>query len=1309
MPLPTSPRAPHPRPVQLQPIALPPSPHNQSSAQADTPNGNPDLPSPQGPGGRPKEYRGMLYPPASIPALLDQLQPQQLVSYGYTGSKIDREKGDLPPITRQQSDAATAFKSLLQKAHTAIEAMHHGLETQQSEQDFFTVTVALHRSVLEMRALRVEPLPAVKAWLLECDGKILESQSRKYGLALLNYQLPHDLRKAQSTYVQTTFENQSFNTLAREVQAQVEQIFTAASTAPLHLPTGAEPVLAGRLGSDVRLSADCFTHIEHTPPGCSASVRVAHMDRARALAVAIDYIDCIRGQPEHHILVENGCAAFLDSEDMVGKAFGRNSLAPEVCYAIRQAARWEGLADGDIPVPVLACVGRPHMQKEYNQYLRHRTEKSAEKFHASELCMADEESRAFTTQLIRQTSVLGTQSAERPKEAQFLDMMHRAYALFAPFNTLEPGSHDQLWSRIETDLQRSKTHIDAGIQSAVKEFIFDAIASPAQRNRASQTARQTYAFHTSDEPSSNYPDAAYLEGTPGRKRNFIQRNFPRKYTMRMERRGLMKSAVMPRPPYQARIFPAGDTRIERHGQFYTKQDIRRDRETCSRLREGGHARIFLADVQRSNARCTDTQETIVDCVHRAETSLKKTFEEMRQSELHSLFSDLHLARKKSVQAGHPPGTDMEQRLRCCLDEIQIRFHDLQAEQEAAQMRQSELRVFRQLGGQLDEKMERMLSASAIQPRLTDRSLEQADPEGEIFLSSNSPTHVVEVVRSASTPHYVEIDHRPCMDAVMAHRIALSYANHWHGQPNHNTLVEKVCKKFAEKEPALGYPGGYPTFQIPRGLEIATQKMVEAARWHGLAKCEIPAARLATMSLFTEKENTRYLKDRSKKSAERYLEYIGNDKDVVRLIMQTKVVGEKSKHRSQDAHFLDLVDRVCTLAARPFFQIPGMNILKVDGQAILTTIANDLAQTRTTIDPRVMRAVEHFMANGWLDEALGADLLRVHERRGRQNIGNTSTAGAARTAQPVKEDQDQILDLLEQLKILCIEVPEGASKSNMERARINAGKYLMASVDVRRDRDTPIATLTLDSAIQSDTPPNMVQCAQHYLQLQERSGESRRAPLVAYLNKLFELFEERLPYQYEMCLMGFSDVLTDPINLQIFSNLVVGQTYSMKREAAALFAGIPLVRTALSHMATGSVESSTLLRIAQHALQRRNEFLENLADSTYSVQEKEHLLRVQCGGYEPVLDHNEYVFGGQEIYKKLYAYEHRTQLDCLGNLQPRPEPSKETVEKVNIDFLMGIVASPNKKVKNAAEVYVDQIILKQRAYLADQMERSPAKV
>jgi hypothetical protein len=484
-------------------------------------------------------------------------------------------------------------------------------------------------------------------------------------------------------------------------------------------------------------------------------------------------------------------------------------------------------------------------------------------------------------------------------------------------------------------------------------------------------------------------------------------------------------------------------------------------------------------------------------------------------------------------------------------------------------------------------------------------------------------------------------------------------------------------------------------------------MVEAARWHGLAKCEIPAARLATMSLFTEKENTRYLKDRSKKSAERYLEYIGNDKDVVRLIMQTKVVGEKSKHRSLDAHFLDLVDRVCTLAARPFFQMPGQGTIKVNCHAILTTIETDLAQTNITIDPRVMCAVQHFMDKGWLDEALGADLYRMYEKRGRQNIAGASTAGAARTTLSTQQQQEKIQAALAQLKVQCIEVPEGTSKlANPEDARFNAGKYLMASVDIRCALQVPIAAITLDSAIPSDAT-DVTQTVLNHLQIQQLPTAGRRAPMVAYLNKVFDLYKDLPPDLYELLLECFSLVLTDPVNLQILSNIVLGLTYTVMDEAAAQFARILPVEGALVNMVPDSFESSEFMDNAQRALGRRYEYLENLADSAHSDEEKERLLRTQCGEYEPVLNYNEYAFAGQKINGMHYAFKNPTVMDAEGNLHPRPEPSRAEVLKVNIRFLKNIRNEPTLVVKNAAEVFLDKIILETRAYLAHEKAKRRA--
>jgi hypothetical protein len=270
------------------------------------------------------------------------------------------------------------------------------------------------------------------------------------------------------------------------------------------------------------------------------------------------------------------------------------------------------------------------------------------------------------------------------------------------------------------------------------------------------------------------------------------------------------------------------------------------------------------------------------------------------------------------------------------------------------------------------------------------------------------------------------------------KTALDCANILHGKPGHNDNVVQACTAF------LGNPATVASAFGLNGPDAEPSQMLFAAKWHGLADAKVPVSVLAGKNKISTENQKKYIETRSPNSAAAFHAMHSNHPHffaadetakqqaseeqsspqddmtqsqlaVYRLIARTKPTADKADtYRNQATQFLDLMDRVVAMAAKPYFQImvpqlaislllqeinsafdddtadtdalmervqtmtteeglqtSGSGHPKADTDKIFTAIAASLAREKLHIAPNLMESVRAFVERGDLDKALTA--------------------------------------------------------------------------------------------------------------------------------------------------------------------------------------------------------------------------------------------------------------------------------------------------------------------------------------------------
>jgi hypothetical protein len=1228
----------HVRPVLAGPSALPTP---ESAVDGISAPATAEIRRALGPGGRSMVYRSTVYRSASI-EVFQKLEPTFLVSYGHHFETGFVQKN--PGMSQSQRAAIKEFKPLLEQAKHLIQDMLTKEDMSTASLQFSELFGRLHQSVQKMKEFNAEPIPAVKTWLMDCAGIIPETIGRRQGAALLIYQQTkcrHALLHGKFVSEpddEARYGEEKFQELIPQVQIELDQIFELASKAPLCLAN--EPChLLNSMPGTVRLPIDTFTHVQCTSPDATTTVLQPYINRARALQIALAYTDSICGRPGYHATLANAVDVFLDSPSLVKLAFRSEGVEPAVRCALLQAAQYHGLADRDIPVGVLAKV-ETHTAQEYSQYFGQRFENSAQIYEDMELGAEDEKIRVLTVQLMAQIGLVGSASKERPKEAQFLDLMCRAYMLFTPFHTIYHGLEELLWSLIETDLKVGKTSIDLDIQRAVKESIFAAIAE-SQKPPIKQRHREVY-----------QPE--------------------------------------PHPPGLKDIFVV-------HRTFFIKH---------LGLNTGWKPRISLTDMLRKRAEDLESSRTLKQCVKETQAILESNPPKMQVQDWQDLYADLHMRLGRIDTTASSDYVDEEEneyeyivnlnfksKLSDCLDRIEAKVRELQAHEEFLQLQQAPPEQCAVLLQQLQEKKEGMLLALKSMPRHSDKGAKRVTLEGVISVSDRVYTRLVERLPSASTVEFIGEEHSRRISGVDALLATMNCVNIWLGQAHHNEHVVEACKMFKEFE-------GSPAH---RGYRILSKplQIFDAARYHGLAKCDIPLQLLHEPQLFGVKEKELYLDGRSAKSANLFLQYVGGDQDIAALIAQTKVSGVKSKNRHLDAHFLDLMDRVCTLAVRPYFQIVHEGNVTVDSIKVFAVIAGDLKATGTTINQNVMRAVRYFVDDGGLNKALAPYLEWQQQQAVAESRTEPGAAGVSTLSSPAftaRQGNRKLEEAIGQLQPLCMEVvvfnPGWANQC--EGQRINAGKYVMASTHMRNALiHCSDQSITLDSAVEGGRLEIVEkETVQNALQ---KTQVNRTKILMSYIDKLFELFKGEEPQDYVSLLDKLSELLAEHENMSKFLDLVACEYPPIRRLAAEYFAKIPFIHEALAGLVDGSPDAVLIQKKIYAILERRAEFARDI-EGQYADEEKERILRAQCGGYEPVIQEEEYIGCAERTWLRLNKRVEKRSHQTDAQKEEKLRGFRRQQNLAIVNFLIDLRTMPAGSVPNMAEIMADSLIEQERVVI-----------
>jgi hypothetical protein len=271
------------------------------------------------------------------------------------------------------------------------------------------------------------------------------------------------------------------------------------------------------------------------------------------------------------------------------------------------------------------------------------------------------------------------------------------------------------------------------------------------------------------------------------------------------------------------------------------------------------------------------------------------------------------------------------------------------------------------------------------------------------------------------------------------KTALDCANILHGKAGHNDNVVQACAAFLDNPKHVAGAFG------PDGPDAEPSQIIAAAKYHGLADSEVPVSVLSAKAPPSAADQKKHIETRSQKSAE----ILGGILDAqpsfslvdapqippeaspedaatlhtlhqyaaLSLVSHTRLTPETAANpRSKSAQFLDLMDRVVAMAAKPFFQvqIPKINFslflkelessfeagevdakelidlvnqmmakesLQVPGSKgpsgaadaakIFSAVAKSLQQEKVHIDADLMAQVRAFAESGALDTALTA--------------------------------------------------------------------------------------------------------------------------------------------------------------------------------------------------------------------------------------------------------------------------------------------------------------------------------------------------
>lgn len=187
------------------------------------------------------------------------------------------------------------------------------------------------------------------------------------------------------------------------------------------------------------------------------------------------------------------------------------------------------------------------------------------------------------------------------------------------------------------------------------------------------------------------------------------------------------------------------------------------------------------------------------------------------------------------------------------------------------------------------------------------------------------------------------------DALQA---AMALASDMHGKPgevaNRLAVADELLREGATQSLLIG-----ATPQV---------EVRDALRWLSLSERKLPVAFLAANRRYDDFERKVLIAPRAQRSAQDYRDWQLGPESTARLMEQTR---RSDAARTLAAQFVDLVDRLAALAAKPGFRMDD----RVDLGKTFDAVKRGLAADGLEIDPTLMAAVRGHCANGALDRAL----------------------------------------------------------------------------------------------------------------------------------------------------------------------------------------------------------------------------------------------------------------------------------------------------------------------------------------------------
>lgn len=205
------------------------------------------------------------------------------------------------------------------------------------------------------------------------------------------------------------------------------------------------------------------------------------------------------------------------------------------------------------------------------------------------------------------------------------------------------------------------------------------------------------------------------------------------------------------------------------------------------------------------------------------------------------------------------------------------------------------------------------------------------------------------------------------DVIGKLEVAIDCANTLHAKEGHNQNVIGVARIMLGDErikvALVGDPG--ISAAVSGDSDQFDQAILEAARWHGLSDRDIPVAVLTAKRAPSADDKATFIELRSASSAKIYAELDLPNETAANLIRQTRVSGDASRNRPVAAQFLDVMDRISAMGAKPFFKTDG----KADADKIFKAIDREMAKEDVHVALELRAAIKTCVEEGQLDAGL----------------------------------------------------------------------------------------------------------------------------------------------------------------------------------------------------------------------------------------------------------------------------------------------------------------------------------------------------